>query len=76
MSTKVELNPPETPRCPVYDKMNNRLHNLMRLNVNYNPGNMLLEMAQHCSSCPVCQARKSEFDKLARNAKEPEVKNE
>jgi hypothetical protein len=30
----------------------------------------------HRATCPICQARKAEFDELARNAREPEVKDE
>lgn len=62
MTDRPPLNPLKTPRCPVYDKMNNRLHNLMRLNAKYDPANMISEMMEHRMTCPICRARMDEIE--------------
>lgn len=72
----ISLNPPKTPLCPVYNKMNNRLHNLMRSSAEYDPGKMLSNMVEHKLSCLECRKRMLEFNELAKVAKEPEAKDE
>jgi hypothetical protein len=68
----IKLNPPQTPLCKEYLSL--RLNWIQSLGGKREEsyGKMIL----HRATCPVCQARKAEFDELARNAREPDVKDE
>ena len=74
-----QLNPPQTPLCQEYNELREmwRRYFWQSKTVNEVTAKALFDKIHtHRASCPVCQARKAEFDELARNAKEPEVKDE
>ena len=68
-----KLNPPRTPLCPIYAAL---IANTVTSDGHNKIDRERMELAkQHYDSCPVCQARKAEFDELAKVAKEPEDAN-
>jgi hypothetical protein len=52
--------------CQVYNKMANRLHNILISGANYKPNKLILRMAEHLSLCPICKARMEEMNELSK----------
>ena len=75
MPEKVELNPPETPMCPEYNFLFDQWHHAVKYNTDAQ-FYFADRIKDHRASCPVCQARMKAMTELAKNAKEPEVKDE
>jgi hypothetical protein len=74
MTDRPPLNPPATPLCAEYLSL--RLNWIQTTRGTKYYSKALGKLSAHYATCPICQARKAEFDELARNAKEPEVKDE
>jgi hypothetical protein len=75
MTDRPPLNPPETPQCQEYLKMENTWRIWVMLG-DKRANELKSHLILHRASCPLCQARMAENNELARNAREPEDTNE